>query len=170
MEELQKLFGDLPLTKIGAYVLAPSDKQVDVYMAKISRGRNTDKTVAIMMTKHNVAAAGVVRLGDLEWESFHVRSYPSAKALSAGISDLKASELLASLKPVKLQKVNWGNAKDIVMTSSDFAKNRATYVSEGLKDMQITLYASDPDGADLEIKMELIPMLQSYNFCVQRLK
>jgi hypothetical protein len=143
---------------------------MDVYVAPVSRGRITDKTVAIMMVKYTLNSPVVARLTDVDWTSFHVRSYPDDKRLVAGISPLKNTAEILNLKPHKVQSVDWGNERDFVVKAKAHTKEYSTYFAPELKGASITLYTDDPErGNDLEHQIEFIAMIKSFNFCVEKL-
>ena len=170
MDKVETLFGEVPFHKIGTYNVESVDKTMDVFAAKISRGKNTDKTIAMMFVKHGAENPSIARLQDLQWTHFQVRSYGNMNSLIAATRHLDKKNEIASLKPVKLPKVRWGNDYDLVLKAQSSNKKYTTYKCESGFDCKVSMFvaAEDDRGNDLENIIELIPILQSYNFAIER--
>jgi hypothetical protein len=168
MERLETIFGSLPLQKVGTFNLAAEKKTVDLYAAKLIRGKSTDSTIVMMFAEHKESNPATSRMSDVEWDSFMVRSYPHAKAMLAAVRHIDVNSV-AALRGVRVKTPKWGNIEDVVMSATRRTQDYTTYEAEAL-DVVVTGFADSGNqfGNDLENQVELIPLLTSFNFCVQK--
>jgi hypothetical protein len=168
MERLETIFGSLPLQKVGTFNLAKEKKVVDLYVAKLIRGKSTDSTIVMMFAEHKEANPVTSRMSDVAWDTFMVRSYPHQKAMLAAVRQINA-DTIASMRGVRVKAPKWGNIEDVVMAATRRTQDYTTYEAEALG-FTVTGFPESGNqfGNDLENQVELIPLLTSFNFCVQK--
>jgi hypothetical protein len=168
MDRLETIFGSVPLQKAGTFNLSTEQKIVDLYVAKLVRGKSTDSTIAMMFVDHKDSNPVTSRILDLEWNSIMVRTYPHVKAMLAAVKDVNDGTI-SSLRSVQVKPPKWGNAEDVVLTASRRTQDYTTYEGEALG-FTVTGFPESGNqfGNDLENQIELIPLLTSYNFCIQK--
>jgi hypothetical protein len=161
MDRLETIFGSVPLQKVGTFNLKAEKKIVDLYVARLIRGKSTDSTIAMMFAEHKESNPVTSRMSDVAWDTFMVRSYPHTQAMLAAIREIDA-RTVASLRGVRVKAPKWGNMEDVVMSSVRRTQDYTTYEAEALG-FKVTGFAETGNqfGNDLENQVELIPLLSS---------
>lgn len=169
MEQVQRLFGEVPMTKIGTFNFQGEGKVLDVYAARVSRGKTTDQSGAFMFVPHKVENPGIARIADVQWDTFMVRSYSSADAMYSAWRSVNVNGVLHTLKGISVAKPKWGRLQDTTLRAENITKDYTVYTSDQL-DFKVTNFVESGSerGNDLEVKVELIPVLQSFNFAIKR--
>lgn len=169
MDRVESIFGQLPLTKVGTFNFKDEQKVMDVYAARLNRGKSTDKTVALMMVEHQDKNPGVARIVDLDWRTFTVRSYPHLNAMFAAVRQINVNGAIGSLKEVTVSRPKWGRLQDTILSAERRSDVYTSYKSQELA-FGVTAYVESGSerGNDLENQVELIPVLESYNFAITK--
>lgn len=170
MDRLETIFGSLPLQKVGTFNLAEEKKTVDLYVAKLIRGKSTDSTIAMMFVDHKESNPTTSRMSDVDWNTFMVRSYPHTDAMLAAVRHFNLSSI-RTLRGVRVKAPKWGNIEDVVMAATRRTQDYTTYEAEALG-LTVTGFPESGNhfGNDLDNQVELIPLLTSHNFSVQKKK
>lgn len=169
MDKLATIFGSLPLQKVGTFNLQSENKLRDVYMARLSRPKNTDSVIALLFAEHSHSNPTTTRLEDVQWDTFMVRSYPHVDAMKAAIKSLNIQNL-SDMRALKSQAPKWGDVKDVVMTATKRTQDYTLYESKALEGVILTAFVESGSqlGNDLEGQVEIIPVIMSYNFAIQK--
>lgn len=169
MDKLATIFGSLPLQKVGTFNLKNDQKLSDLYVARLSRPKNTDSVIALMFAQHSDSNPTTARLEDVQWDTFMVRSYPHVDAMKAAVKSLNIQNL-SDMRALKSQVPKWGDVKDIIMTSTRRTQDYTLYESKALEGVILTAFVESGSqlGNDLEGQVELIPVIMSYNFAIQK--
>lgn len=134
------------------------------YVAPLSVGM-IDQVVAIALVK-GVGSGEYAKLGDIQWSSFHVRTYRTSEDVQrAGIN-------LEGMSPSKPTIGALQGVKDLAMTAVKETECSKTYYFESDSQGRITVFCPKPvvgfGGNELPTKTTLLPWLLDYNFVYEK--
>lgn len=168
MDKVGALFGNIQVFKTGTVFIEKLNQKQDVYVAKL-KNSTTNKIGLIVFVPHNRAAMQYSVVKQLDWSSFHVRSYATEKNFIQAMKKIANEEQVYGLDYQPIPNVDWGNDQDVVLTTQIAKPSSSVY--DGDVPFAVTLHSAYSDnkfGSELEHEIELIPALQTYNFTLSK--
>jgi hypothetical protein len=166
MEQVETLFGNLHLKKVGTFHVSALGKPQDVFVARLKNSTN-DSICAIVMTNHEQGNRDLVVAKELDWTSFEVRTYVTKANMFKALSSIVNAKVLDSITVQKLKVVEWGNQKDFDLKAVSSSQQSKEYVAKADVPFKVVLHSvrhNNKNGNELEVALEFIPALQSLNF------
>lgn len=144
-------------------------KKQQAFIARLNNG-TVDPIAAIAMVSVDTEALPIMPLSHLNWESLHIRTYPSQEKQKNTLRSVADEKLLSQLTVQRLGGVDWGNDHDVELVSESSTQTRTSYKTRSSNEelpFVLTLHSTSSEsrgGNDLEQSIELIPALQTFNF------
>ncbi len=173
MDRVNKLFGALKAEKVGTFQIEALHQLCDVFLARI-KNQTSDAISVIVMTPHNPSSMNEVKIANINWTLFSVRSYSSKKVMTKALAKVTDAKTLERNNPQFMQAIEWDIVQDFELFADREWNDRTSYVSsEASVPYTVTLHSarnieSNRHGTELETAIELIPALKTLNFTLIR--